>query len=953
MNAKKTNTNEYKPIEYAKETNTNENKPIQINTDIILNKTDSILKTKETNTNNKKPIPNDTASQHWKNQRFVVRQGLHLATFGYICSLNIPPMRKINLFVSLAGLALLAVFMMWIPRPVSEGSLAGTIPQLPQAKEPKMHPNDWIGKQKLYPQGQFNHQHYLMALREAAALQQSSTAKGASWTPAGPENIGGRITDIAVDPLNNSIFYVAAATGGIYKTTDDGASWQNVFTNAPVITVGALAIDPSNPQVVWAGTGEANSSSFSFIGNGIYKSTDGGATWQHKGLEQSAYFGRVVVDYSNGNRVFAAATGTLFTPNATRGVYRTTDGGNTWERVLYVNDSCAAIDLVQHPTNPDILYAAMWERMRGLTYRRSYGASSGIYKSTDGGTTWTLLTNGLPGGEQKGRIGLAIGRTNPDIVYAFIDRSLNGTGVPTVFKTTDGGASWQQTNDSPLADMNSNFGWYFGQVRVDPSDDNRLWVMGVDMYRSDNGGNTFYQVAGYYNIDEIYVDHHAMTIDPVTGFILHGADGGLYSSSDLGASWTKINNLPMTQFYAIEVDYTNPERIYGGTQDNNTVGTRMGGTDDWERILGGDGFYVLVDYTNPDIIYAESQNGNLFKSTNGGYSFDYLAYVWSGDRTNWSSPLAMDPVDPQTLYFGTYRVWKSNTAGNSWMAVSDDLTRNIGTGGFSTLTTIAVSPVDRNRVMTGSDDGLVHLSTDGGFTWSNITDGLPNRWITRVAFDPFDADRVYVTVSGFRYDEPLPYVFMSTNLGQTWQPISSNLPELPVNVLVCDPDHQGRLIVGTEAGVFYTEAYGNAWAALQQNLPNVPVYDLKIHRPTRTLVAGTYGCSAWRLNLDLITGQQEVSPLQSGSLVLKPVTPNPVRQQATVEFYAPTNQQGVVKLVSPNGQTMGLVYSGSFNAGVNTISWNGTLDGRRPASGLYFLVIETNNARVATRVMVE
>ena len=388
LNAKETNTNNKKPIEYAKETNTNENKPIQINTDIILNKTDSILKTKETNTNNKKPIPNDTASQHWKNQCFVVRQGLHLATFGYICSLNIPPMRKINLFVSLAGLALLAVFMMWIPRPVSEGSLAGTILQLPQAKEPKMHPNDWIGKQKLYPQGQFNHQHYLMALREAAALQQSSTAKGASWTPAGPENIGGRITDIAVDPLNNSIFYVAAATGGIYKTTDDGASWQNVFTNAPVITVGALAIDPSNPQVVWAGTGEANSSSFSFIGNGIYKSTDGGATWQHKGLEQSAYFGRVVVDYSNGNRVFAAATGTLFTPNATRGVYRTTDGGNTWERVLYVNDSCAAIDLVQHPANPDILYAAMWERMRGLTYRRSYGASSGIYKSTDGGTTW-------------------------------------------------------------------------------------------------------------------------------------------------------------------------------------------------------------------------------------------------------------------------------------------------------------------------------------------------------------------------------------------------------------------------------------------------------------------------------------------------------------------------------------------------------------------------------------
>lgn len=758
-------------------------------------------------------------------------------------------------FLAFSALTIIALAVVFIFFKTSNQSVTPVFQSFPETKEPKALPNDWMAKQKLYPNAQFDYQHYLNALKQASVMHESAPSTRATWELAGPENIGGRITDIAIHPSSPSIWYIGAASGGILKTSDGGVSWQNVFSQAPVIAIGALAIDPANQQVLYAGTGEANASSYSFIGNGVYKSTNAGQSWSHIGLEESAYIGRIVVDHSNSNRIFAAACGTLFTPNQQRGIFRSNDAGNSWERVLFVSDSTAGVDIAQHPTNPDILYAAMWERMRGITYRRSHGPTSGIYKTIDGGNTWTLLSNGLPGGAQKGRIGLAIAQNNPEIVYAFVDVN-NGSSVSAkVYKTTNGGQSWQGTNDGSLSNMNSTFGWYFGQIRVDPQNDNRIWMLGVDLYRSDNGGSSYTQLAGYYNIDQIYVDHHAMFIHPTTGFIVHGNDGGLYTSSNYGNTWTKVNNLPLTQFYAIEIDYLNPQRIYGGTQDNNTIRTPTGALNDWQRILGGDGFYCLVDYTNSNIIFAESQNGGLYRSMNGGSSFSYIANAFSGDRTNWSSPYVMHPTNPQILYFGTYRVWRTTNRGNSWTVISGDLTHNLVGSGFSTITTIAISSLNPNRLLTGSDDGRVHVTADGGLSWADISAGLPVRWITRVAFDPFDANTIYATVSGFRWDEPHPYVFRSTNLGQSWLSIGGNLPELPVNVIIADPGVQNRLFVGTDVGIFYTENAGQQWFSLMQGIPNVPVTDLKIHQPSRTLVAGTYGCSAYRLDLESLTSQ--------------------------------------------------------------------------------------------------
>ncbi len=799
--------------------------------------------------------------------------------------------------------------------------------------EPDQEPNDWMAMQRTFPYNRINPEAYLSAARQAQDLMKDARVRSNPWTFTGPDNIGGRITDIEIPQNDLQTVYIGASTGGLLKTTDGGVTWTNLFDDVPVISVGDIAIDPNNSDVLYVGTGEANSASFSFLGNGVYKSTDSGNTWEHLGLEHSAYIGRVIVDYSNSQRIFVAACGYLFTSNDERGIYRSLDGGETFQRVLFLNDSTSGIDLVQDPVNPEILYAAMWERVRGLVYRRSFGESSGIWKSTDGGDTWNELTNGLLTNNTVGRIGLAISKSDPDILYAFYDLTNYEVGI---FKSTNGGQSWTRKNDDPLYDMNSNFGWYFGQIRVSPTNPDQVYVMGVSLYRSDNGGNSWTDI-GSMNWD-LHVDHHAMFIDENTGKIFEGNDGGYYTSDDDGDSWTKINNLPLTQFYAIDIDYLKPHRIYGGTQDNNTIRTLSGGTSDWAPILGGDGMYTLVDYTNSNIIYAEYQYGNLHRSTNGGSYMEYIAGPMSGDRVNWSAPLAMDPENSSTLYFGTYRVWKSTNQGDTWQPVSDDLTDGFDNY-FYTITTIAVSPLNPSVVIAGTGDGKVHISTNAGLTWQNITGDLPVRWVTRVAADPFDPQTIYVTISGFRWDEPLPHVFKSTDLGQTWTDITGNLPEFPVNDLVLDPDLPGRLIAATDAGIYGTVDGGQTWEWIWDGLPAVPVCAMKIHRPTRTIVAGTYGLSSYKASLDdLFTGIQSAD--KPGEINIS-VFPNPVMKSANLHFYLPQEDRVEIKLFKLNGSLVKILYDGILQKGDQnfSLSMGGTV-GQDIPSGMYLVKID-------------
>ena len=798
-------------------------------------------------------------------------------------------------------------------------------PEAKKPADPHMYPADWMALQRMYPYNSMNIQAHVGEMQKAAHMHQAAAERyDFDWQQAGPENIGGRITDIEVNPGNTDQIYVGAATGGILKTDDGGNNWENIFDDRPMISIGDIALDPDNPEIIYAGTGEANSSSYSFLGDGMHKSNDGGETWEHIGLENSAYIGRVIVDHDNSNRVFVAACGNLFSTNADRGIYRSDDAGESWEQMLYLNDSTAAIDIVQHPENPDILIAAMWERVRGLNYRRSFGNSSGLWKTTDGGDSWYELIDGLPTGNNVGRIGVDIARSNPDVVYAFYDMS---GGEQRVFRSDDLGESWNSTNDWAIQGMNSSFGWYFGQIRVDPNDEDRIYLMGVELWTSANGGDSYYNLADYSNNWEIHVDHHAMWIDPVTGRIFEGNDGGFYISDDFGDSWLKINNLPITQFYHIEIDYLNPDRIYGGTQDNNTIRTLTGATDDWEPILGGDGMVCRVDPTNSNIIYAEYQWGNLFRSFDLGNNFDYIAWAFEGDRRNWSAPYIVHPEETSTIYFGTYRLWKGTDYGSNWEAISGDLTMGDAGSTFHTLTTIDISHHNPDYLLTGADDGMIYFSPDDGESWTDISGDLPDRWITSVAFDPFDENTMYATLSGFRWDEAVPHVFKSINLGEDWINITSNLPDIPVNEIVCDPDYPDRLIVATDAGVFMSIDGGINWEGISSGMPNTACVSMQIHAPTRDLVVGSYGNSCYRINLeDLWVGVNENTA--GGFETDVTISPNPVRNSALISIELEMGGQTKVDIFTLDGKFVGTVFEGILEKGKNEIRIN-------PGSGLF------------------
>jgi photosystem II stability/assembly factor-like uncharacterized protein len=791
----------------------------------------------------------------------------------------------------------------------------------------QLTPNDWMAMQRTYPYQRINPEAVLAATRQVKQMMDDDVRITTPWVLSGPTNIGGRITDVEIPSDDMNTIYLGAATGGVLKSTDFGQTWTNLFGNVPVISVGDIAIDPNITSTLYVGTGEANSSSFSFLGNGMYKSADAGQTWQHIGLENSAYIARVVVDYSNSQRVFVAACGHLFSYDDQRGIYRTTDGGTSWQQVLFLTDSTAAIDLVQDPVNPLILYAAMWERTRGLEYRNSFGNSSGIWKSTDGGDTWNELTNGVPTGSNVGRIGLTIAKSNPNVLYAFYDLANFEVGV---YKTANGGQNWTRTNDGALQGMNSNFGWYLGQIRVNPENENQVYVMGVSIFRSDNGGNSWNDLSN----NNIHVDHHAMYFDETNNRVIEGNDGGLFYSNNSGSNWIKFYNLPITQFYAIDIDYLKPYRIYGGTQDNNTIRTLTGGTSDWGAILGGDGMYTLVDYTNSSVIYAEYQWGNLYRSDDGGFNMNYIAGQMPSDRVNWSAPLAMDPFNPSLLYFGTYRIWKSTNKGNSWTPVSGDLTKG-GSDYFHTITTIAVSHINSSILVVGCGDGKLQVSENAGLNWSDRTAGLPDRWITHVATDPVDVNTIYATLSGFRWDESLPHVFKSTNLGQTWIDISGNLPEFPVNDLVLDPMVEGRIIVGTDAGMYGTYDSGQTWFWIWNDIPAVPVCALKIHSVERIVVAGTYGLSTYTASFDdIFTGIPYTGTKSSLKLT---VTPNPVSPASQLRFHLPESDEVTIRILAGNGQTVATLFNGKLEQGDHQVILSGA---GSFSTGIYFITLK-------------
>jgi photosystem II stability/assembly factor-like uncharacterized protein len=720
--------------------------------------------------------------------------------------------------------------------------------QIKQSEEE--YPSDWFFMQRAFPHGEIPLDKYYEAIDQARQIKVSSNSSMSNqWVLAGPTNIGGRISDIEMSRTSLDTIYAGIASGGIFKSTDAGLNWFPIFDETYTMSIGDLVMDPTNPNIIYVGTGEVNGGggSVTYGGNGVYKSTDGGVSWNNIGLSATEFISRIVVDPLNPQNIFLGAMGKLFGKNSERGLYRSTNGGTTWENKLFISDSTGCIDVAINPSNPNIVYAAMWERIRRPD-RRSYGGQTcGIHRSTDGGETWTELINGIPHNSPTvGRIGISISDSSPNIIYAiYADNIGYFAGV---YKSTNYGDSWTRTSDGALSSLFSSFGWWFGNIRVDPSNPDNVFVLGLDVYKTTNGGSSW-----SYSSGSMHVDQHGMYIHPANpNFIAAGNDGGVYVSSNAGSSWNFRSTMPITQFYTCDVDYQFPNRYYGGTQDNGTNRTLTGNTNDWQPIYGGDGFYVLVDSSNNNFVYAESQYGGFGRSTNGGSSFSYgLNGVSGSDRFNWSTPFIIDPSNPTKLYLGSNILYRSTNRAVSWSPISPDLTNGPPSGNqvYGTITTIASAPADTNVIYVGTDDANVWVTTNGGASWNSISTGLPTRWITRVAVDPDDAMTAYVTLSGFRYDEYLPHVFRTTNAGISWLDISSNLPDAPVNDIIVDPDFPDRLFVGTDVGVFISENLGGNWNYLGYNLLNAPITDLVFHRPTRKLTAATYGRSMHSIDL--------------------------------------------------------------------------------------------------------
>ena len=788
----------------------------------------------------------------------------------------------------------------------------------------KEKPNEWFFKQRAFPYGEINQEVYIKSLKQAQRLKKQRQLKKDTtvWEFAGPTNICGRITDVEMHPSDMETVYIGAASGGVFKTTDVGNSWVSIFDDALSLSIGDIAIAPSDPEIVYVGTGEANAGggSLAYDGVGIYKSSDGGDTWDYLGLEESRNIGRMVVHPDNPDVLYVAAMGNLFADTPERGIYKTTDGGQTWQNILFVSDSTGGIDIVINPENPDTLYAAMWERVR-RTDRRSYGGlTCGIYRTYNGGQTWTELTNGLPSpGTNVGRIGIDISNSNPDILYAiYADKTGYFDGV---YKTLNGGDLWTQTNDGSLESCYQSYGWWFGRIEVDPVDPDIAYVIGFDLYKTSNGGNSWSDISGW----DVHVDQHGLYVHPQNHNLLFlGNDGGYYTSQNGGNSWDWINNLPITQFYTCEVDDQFPDRLYGGAQDNGTNRTLTGNTDDWELIYGGDGFYVLVDPYDNNYVYAEYQYGNLARSTNGGNSFSTaLNGISSADRKNWNTPVVFDPTNTEILYYGANRLYKSENRAASWSPVSTDLTNGPGVNlTYGTISTISVSPVNPETIYVGTDDGNVWVSAVNGMGWELLSAELPERWVTRVAADPIEENTAYVTFSGYRYDEFIPHIFKTTDKGENWEDISGNLPEAPINDIIIDPENNSVLYIASDVGVFVTRDMGINWEVLGSNLPNVPVNDLALHNETRSLVAATYGRSMYKYDLyqDTVSTSIHQFSEKVNKLVIN-VFPNPFSSSVKITLKSGEEQNGRIEIFNIAGVKIETLFVGKLKSGFNEFVW--------------------------------
>ena len=834
----------------------------------------------------------------------------------------------------------------------------------------------------------------LASWAEHMAMEQASPFRGMSWRAIGPLQAGARVEAIAVPPGNHGIIYAGIGSGNLWKTVNNGTTWSPIFENESTFSIGDVAVSASDPNIVWVGTGETQPRpwGYSYSGTGVFRSSDAGASWEHKGLTDTHHIGKVLIDPRDPNTVFVAAIGHFWSRNEERGVFRTQDGGETWEKVLYRGDQTGAVDIVMDPRDSSILYAGLWQTVSG--FPTVAGGNSGVYRSVDSGDSWSRLGGGLPAGP-LGRMGLEISPSNPDIVYAFIDnratieiQNKDGTVDEVsvggeLYRSDDAGDSWHKTHDGSLDHVFGTAGWKFADVRVSPADPNEVFVLGTRAYRSRDGGRSF-ETIGETIIrlhdtrgEVMHLDHHEIWIDPMNPKrILLGNDGGLFQSYDGGDTWLHHNNIPAAEFYSISVDQASPYNVYGGTQDNAALygpsNTTLDGSvvvgstrDPWENIYldrwtGGDSFDTLLDPTDDRTVYYEHQHGAMMKmdirgksvQSGGESSSSIRPRPPEGEeayRFGWYTPIVISYHDPRTLYAGSNFVLKSMDKGISWQAISPDLSDEAfgerAVVPFGTITFIAESPFDPNRIWASTEGGTVWRTDDGGEIWARLDEGragpaLPDKWASRLIASVHDEDTVYLALSGFREDDFSAYLYRSVDAGETWTSIVANLPAETINVITEDPQAPNVLYLGTDLGVYATLDGGGHWISLSSSLPTTPVHDLVVHTRDDELVIGTHGRSVFILDAEPIRSFAEI-----GSAGLPFIfTPDPallphwegrsIRSRAGTTYgeavityaipsRAATEASGdaTIRMMDAAGNVVGEL-TGSGETGIHVVRWN-------------------------------
>lgn len=763
-------------------------------------------------------------------------------------------------------------------------------------------------------------------------MQQQSPWRGLEWHSVGPVTQGGRV--VAVAPAGKTgHFYVAYASGGLWKTDNNGASFTPLTDQQASMIIGALAVDPNNSQSIWLGTGENNSSRSSYGGLGLLHSDDGGVSWQSKGLVNTDRIGRIWIDPDNSQHIVVAALGALYTHSKDRGIYQSLDGGESWKKVLFVNDETGFIDLQQKPDNPRVLYAASWQRIRKAWDFSEGGKGSAVWKSVDGGNTWQRSSHGLPQGQYVGRIGLAVSASSPDSLYAAIDNqapldesqwdlgdrplsakrlkkmtrdtflkqdpdeieqfirdndlqtdldaeqliqkvkdnqismedlineiseannALFNTDIRglELYRSDDAGRSWYKTHEQPIRNVTYTYGYYFGQVRAAPENIDHVYLSGVPLIESLDGGKTFSGL----NDPSVHVDHHELWLDPdLPGHLILGNDGGIDMSYDGGQHFQKMDHQAVGQIYTLALDNAKPFNIYAGFQDNGTwKGSSAKDWDKqkWKRLFGGDGMSIGVDTESNKVVYVGFQFGNQFRLEDGVKSVrprDKLGEP--ALRYNWNTPVILSSHNQDIVYFGANKVFRSMNKGKKWEAISDDLSHSKKRGDvpYASITTLAESPLKFGYLWAGTDDGFVYVSPNGGANWNQVSKHFPKgQWVSRVEASSHQLERAYVSMNGYRNDIDQVWIYKTEDAGKHWKKMGKGIPDSPVNVIREDPVNENLLYVGTDRGVYFSSDRGENWQSIQGNLPNVPVHDLRVHKRDHKLVAGTHGRSAWVVDI--------------------------------------------------------------------------------------------------------